>query len=223
MLGYKTWIDGIATSTNWGTTWNNVMSLGRPGWSSSAVSADGAKFIAAGSGICISTNRGQIWTGFFAPGLIWSALAASSDGARLAAGSFTYDNGDQRGAIYTSTDSGATWTSNNVVSNFWSSIAASADGCNFVAAARGGGIYTWQTTPSPKLNITPSGSGLLISWTVPSMPFVLQESFDLASATWIDVPTSPTLNFTNLHHEVSVPLSITNRFYRLKLLGAPSQ
>ena len=79
-------------------------------------------------------------------------------------------------------------------------------------------IYTWQTAPSPKLNITPSGSGLLISWIVPSMPFVLQETADLNTPDWTAVPMTPILNLTNLHHEVTVPLSGTNRFYRLQRL-----
>ena len=73
------------------------------------------------------------------------------------------------------------------------------------------------------LDITPSANSAndwliswLISWIVPSMPFVLQENADLNTADWIDVTTQPTLNLTNLHHEVSVPLSISNRFFRLK-------
>ena len=48
------------------------------------------------------------------------------------------------------------------------------------------------------------------------MPFVLQENADLTTANWTDVTTTPVLNFTNLHHEVSVPLPSANRFYRLK-------
>ena len=59
---------------------------------------------------------------------------------------------------------------------------------------------------------------VLISWIVPSMPFVLQESADLMTTNWTGVTTVPKLNFTNLHHEVSVPLSSANRFYRLRSL-----
>jgi len=78
--------------------------------------------------------------------------------------------------------------------------------------------YTWQTAPTPALNITPASGDLLISWIVPPMPFVLQENIDLNATDWTDVTTQPTLNLTNLHHEVSMPLSSSNRLYRLKSL-----
>ena len=87
-----------------------------------------------------------------------------------------------------------------------------------VAVADGGGIYTWQATTRPKLNISLTNSDVLLSWIVPSTPFVLQEHTNLIAAGWLDVPTQPTLNLSNLHHEVSVPLASTNRFYRLKSL-----
>src|SRR5262249_40210200 len=98
----------------------------------------------------------------------------------------------------------------------WVSVASSADGNKFAAVVDGGGIYTWQTTPSPKLNITPVAGGLRISWIVPSMPFLLQEGADLYTLNWTAVPMTPILNLTNLHNEVTVPLSGTNRFYRLQ-------
>lgn len=79
-----------------------------------------------------------------------------------------------------------------------------------------GGIYTFQTTPTPALTITPSASDFLLSWLVPSTHFVLQENSDLTVANWTDLATQPTLNFTNLHYEVVVSRSSTNRFYRLK-------
>ncbi|MBP9903327.1 MAG: hypothetical protein KBH45_17850 [Verrucomicrobia bacterium] len=118
---------------------------------------------------------------------------------------------------------GDTWTSAGTLSTNWSSLVCSADGNKLVAAAGSGMsptglIYTWQSTPSPKLTITPSASGLLISWIVPSMPFVLQENADLNTPDWTAVPMTPILNLTNLHHEVTVPLSGTNRFFRLQRL-----
>ena len=63
-----------------------------------------------------------------------------------------------------------------------------------------------------------AAGGLLISWIVPSMPFMLQETADLNTPDWTAVPMTPILNLTNLHHEVTVPLSGTNRFYRLQRL-----
>ena len=86
-----------------------------------------------------------------------------------------------------------------------------------MAVVNGGGIYTWQSTPAPALSISVSGGNLLLSWIVPSMPFVLQENSSLATPNWTNVPTPPTLNLTNLQNQVSVPLPTSNHFYRLKL------
>ena len=88
-----------------------------------------------------------------------------------------------------------------------------------VAAANGGGIYTWQTTPHPVLNVTPSGANLLLSWIIPSQPFVLQENADLATTNWTDVASAPVLNLTNLQNQVTLPLSAAHRFYRLRAVA----
>jgi hypothetical protein len=61
-----------------------------------------------------------------------------------------------------------------------------------------------------------SGGDFGLSWLVPSTPFVLQQNSELDSRNWVDVPTSPTLNLTNLHHRVSLTPSSGNSFYRLK-------
>ncbi len=124
-------------------------------------------------------------------------------------------NFPQGGLIYTSTNSGATWKSNNVPSLSWRAVASSADGCKLVAVADGG-IYTWQTTPHPVLNVTQSGASLVLSWIIPSQPFVLQENADLAATHWTDVAGAPVLNLTNLQHQVTLPLSAACRFYRLR-------
>ena len=63
----------------------------------------------------------------------------------------------------------------------------------------------------------PSDSGALLSWTIPSMDFTLQQNSDLTGTNWTDVTTLLVLNLTNLQNEVVVPLlSAGNRFYRLK-------
>ena len=85
-----------------------------------------------------------------------------------------------------------------------------------MAAIFDGGIYTWQTTPAPLLNITPSGGNFVISWTVPSTSFVLQETSDLSTTNWTDVPTAPTLNFKNLQNQLTLPLHAGTGFYRLR-------
>jgi len=58
-----------------------------------------------------------------------------------------------------------------------------------------------------------SGANLLLSWILPSMNFVLQESPDLA--TWSYVQANPALNYTNLQLEATVPRPNGSRFYRL--------
>jgi hypothetical protein len=57
-----------------------------------------------------------------------------------------------------------------------------------------------------------------VSWLAPSRSFVLQENPDLTATNWMDVTNAPTLNFTNLHYEVIIPLSTRSHFYRLKQL-----
>jgi len=187
-------------------------------WTGIACSSDGWRWTATSlSGeIYWSSDFGTNWALASSPNLPWQAVASSSDGSRLLAIA-------TNGPIHISTNSGISWFSTPSPSLQWQAVASSADGCKLVAVVYGGGIYTWQTTPSPNLNIAPTASGWLISWIVPSKHFVLQETAELSTPDWIDVANSPTLNYTNLHHEVTVPLSPTNRFYRLKLSETASQ
>jgi len=140
----------------------------------------------------------------------WTSVATSADGMRLVAVA-------SGGAIYTSTDAGVTWGPASVTNASWVSVASSADGAKLVAAAKGGGIYTWQTVPAPVLNATTSADGLLvISWTVPSMTFELQETSDLATSHWTSVGVSPTLNYATLQYQVALPTQPQGTvFYRL--------
>ena len=203
----------VATSTNGGVTWVSADETGSAHlWQSVASSAEGTKLVAGTAfGIYTSRDFGVTWIPASATvGGSWYSVASSADGTRLVAVSAN------EGTIYASINSGLNWTPFSPAIG-WGSVASSADGCKLVATGNGG-IYTWQTTPTPVLSLTPSDSSFLISWIVPSMPFVLQENLDLTTTNWTDVTTTPILNFTNLHHEVSVPLSSTNRFYRLKSL-----
>ncbi len=131
-------------------------------------------------------------------------MACSADGNRVIG---------IHGSIYTSADRGATWVSNSVPVANWSSVACSADGSRLFATVNGGGIYTFQATPAPTLNIRQSGNTVLVSWVVPSMEFDLQQSSDLTN--WSGVGVTPVLNYTNLCQEVTLPLSQGPRFYRL--------
>lgn len=213
----------VYVSTNSGADWTYVET--GVATESAVASADGHTMALAGfNTIATSADFGSTWNvglqlfGPAHPPLIHS-IAASADGRKLiAVADFSYSGHPV--AAYASTNSGVTWFETSVpTSNLWA-VASSADGFKLAAVVGypSGGIYTWQTTPSPKLNVSASASGLLISWIVPSMPFVLQEAADLNAADWTDVTTQPTLNLTNLHHEVSMPLSSSNRFYRLKSL-----
>jgi len=61
-----------------------------------------------------------------------------------------------------------------------------------------------------------AGRRLNLSWPLPSASFGLQQKSDLTSADWADVTNQPTLNFTNLHHQVTLPALQGRAFYRLK-------
>ena len=119
------------------------------------------------------------------------------------------------GDVYTSTNGGVAWTPNIVTNANWSGIASSADGAKLVAVASGGGIYTWQTTPTPTLNINRTGEDLQISWLIPSMSFVLQQSADLGSTNWTAVESALIVNLTNLQNQVTLSPPSHPTFYRL--------
>jgi len=73
-----------------------------------------------------------------------------------------------------------------------------------------------QTTPSPILNIAAAAQNALISWTVPSTNFLLQESSNPAAGNWTNVITAPVFNPTNLQLQVPIPSPAGARFFRLK-------
>lgn len=219
--GAGTLLGFVLTSTNYGASWTNRLAIPFLGWISTASPASGDNLtFAYGSvnpgPIFVSTDSGEHSRQITNSGAVANngdiALSAEENRAVLVTDSLS------GGTIFTSSDSCLTWSQADAPITNWVSVASSADGCKLAAVVNGGGIYTWQTTPSPKLNITPVAGGLRISWIVPSMPFVLQETTDLNMPDWTAVPMTPILNLTNLHHEVTVPLSGTNRFYRLQNL-----
>jgi len=200
----------ILVSTNSFASWNVVSAPSLNYSSAVALAADGNNLIAvADNGVILtSTNSGMTYSQSSAPNYRWSSVASSADGNKLVAVS-------GNGPIYTSIDSGNTWQSNAAPVTNWISVVSSTDGCKLVAAVSGGGIYTWQTTPTPVLNITPSGGNLLISWTVPSLNFWLQQNTNLNTTNWVDVPIAPTLNTSNLQNQVTLPATSGMIFYRL--------
>lgn len=120
------------------------------------------------------------------------------------------------GGIYTSTDSGTTWVSNNVPVGSWSAVACSADGTKLVAVVDGGGIWTAQVTPAPLLSIAQLGTNVVLSWTVPSADFTLQENANLTTTNWTNVTKAPSLNLTTLQNQIIASALAGGRFYRLR-------
>jgi hypothetical protein len=207
--------DGVSyTSTNGGTLWNsNKAGL----IYSVASSADGTKLMGAagnGGGFYSSTDLGTTWTSNSAPAWGSPQIASSADGTKLVVvDSYGYPSG---GLIYTSTNGGTTWMVANAGSNFWNAVASSADGSKLVASAGDNGVYTWQSTPSPQLNIAPSSGNLVVSWVIPSTSFGLQQNCDLTSINWATVTNPPAFNLTNLQNQVILSPPPGNSFYRLQ-------
>jgi photosystem II stability/assembly factor-like uncharacterized protein len=201
----------IYTSADSGSTWvtNSVPNLN---WMSIASSADGTRLAAVwgGATIFISTDSGSSWSSNNAGGDFIS-IACSADGTRLVAASTI----GPTGKICTSTDAGATWISNSIPNSIWRSVASSADGNRLVAAANGGGIYTRYTTPSPQLSLTPAAGNLLLSWTVPSTNFAVQQKSNVSAGNWTTLSALPTLNLTNLQEELILIQTNARGFFRL--------
>jgi hypothetical protein len=206
----------VYVSTNSGVTWNPT-SLPGGACRCIACSADGTKMIAgtyAPGGLFTSTDSGATWTGAGFTNGDFFAVASSANGNKLAAAVFG-------GPIFLSADSGVTWTPTEAPPTNWYAIAASADGNALVAASMDinrtylGLVYTSQSIPAPRLNLIPSGENLILSWTLPSRKFVLQQNSDLSTPNWIDVTTVPVLNCTNLQNQATVPAAPGRMFYRL--------
>jgi len=207
----------IYTSTNSGATWTATRAP-QTAWISIASSADGRKLAAAvwedpslgwpPGLIYVSTNSGATWVLTGAPTTNWASVACSADGTRLAAAVWS-------GPIYTSADGGFTWTVTDAPITNWMSVASSADGGRLVGVVYSGGIYASQSPVMPRLSIFASMGGVILSWTIPSTGFVLQEKADLSSTSWGNVTTFPTPDYTSLQYRVTLPGSSKARFYRL--------
>jgi hypothetical protein len=219
----------IYTSTNSGANWT-LTSAPSSSWTSVASSADGIKLVAGGYNngglIYVSTNSGVTWraTSPWPDG--WTSVASSADGTTLVAVAGDADFG----VSVTSMNSGATWTEIGNGGANWSTVATAADGNKLIAVgyeypgAISARLWIWPYLPAspppplrfPHLTIGLSGADLRLSWLVPSTRFTLQQNSDLTRTNWTDVPTPPTLNFTNLNYESSVPPTPGQNFYRLK-------
>lgn len=173
-------------------------------------SAQGETFVAAQDfwAVYYSHDSGVSWAFTNVWPSWWGGVACSADGRKIVAVGC-----DDRALV--SPDSGATWARMKVPDGCWSAVACSADGANVVAVMNGGGIYRWRSTPQPILHAARSGGNLVLSWTVPSLPFVLQQTPDVLAQGWSDVTNAPALNHSNLRNEVTLSAPAAAVFYRL--------
>ena len=143
----------IATSSNYGKTWNSGPNY--PYVTSVSVSSSGQYQTiclsnSGSGGIYISSNYGQNWTKTSALILNWTSVSISSSGQ--------YQTGVvYGGGIYISYNYGVTWTITSAPSNVnWTSVSLSSSGQYQTGVVYGGGIYisynygvTWTITSAP--------------------------------------------------------------------------
>ena len=122
----------IHTSTNSGLTWTPHEFTWN--WGGATMSADGAKIAVSAPLIYTSTNGGTSWTYFDDDQRIYTSIAGSTDGTKLAVP--IHD-----GKIFISANSGASWTYRGD-ERHWRDIAMSADGTKLAAVVYGGKVYT---------------------------------------------------------------------------------
>lgn len=212
----------VCVSSNGGAVWEQATNAPGPLWYCVSMSASGNKLIALlqwinsshqpEATIYTSTNFAQTWVSNSLPQMPWSGVAISADGDKLFAIEPSTD--------LVSTDGGLTWNA-GPTGNHGSFVINSADG-NKLFSFDGGplsvgynGIFSVSSTPAPVLHPVLS-TNITLAWTVPSTNFVLQQNFDLTTTNWSDVTNLPVLNLTNLQNQVTLPLSGSNCFFRLK-------
>jgi photosystem II stability/assembly factor-like uncharacterized protein len=205
---------GLSLSSDLGENWQSVGESAKS-YRCVVLSSDASVLLAAGLpmydfGLYISNDNGLNWTTANVPSLLWTT-AMSADGRNMAG-----IGSGEGNALYTSADAGATWVEGpSLPGSGQPSLALSADGRTLVAALSGGGIYILQTTPKPRIEITPCGSTATVSWPATSVVCELQQSSSPSLDVWEPVAQSPTLDSSNQCYEVSVPVASDQRFYRL--------
>ncbi len=210
--------DAIYVSTDSGVNWSNTGAfIGH--YPSVTSSADGAKlavadFYASGfsdGSIYTSADGGSSWHRTTAPNAAWASIASSADGARLAA-VCNVDGALGPGFIYFSHDSGTNWSDAGAPYQGWTSIASSADGNKLVATAQSGaGFFTWPSVPA--LDVSVTGSGVMVSWPDYALACVLQRTDDLRATTWANA--TDFVNDDGTNRFILANPTTGSRFYRL--------
>jgi hypothetical protein len=227
---------GIYVSTNSGLTWQQTAAPTNLWWSAIACSANGTKVIAGNAAylsqstiqLYISTNSGLTWIPTTIPNAPQDCfqLVSSANGNQLVA-LLQPPVSPSVMSMFASTDSGSTWTPTGDLPPYagWTSVAITADGYRINATAGlapitfvGGGIYISKSVPHPLLSIAPNGAESILSWTIPSTDFVLQQSSSLAPTNWSNLAVQPAFAFTNLSYQVSFAPTGSPSFFRLEQL-----
>jgi hypothetical protein len=210
----------VYRSTDSGASWTgNTSTDGEYYIGTITSSADGSVLIMTGDEGWISTNSGVSWDG---PVLgSTTAAACSADGTKLIVVYLEEQLFPPTEIFVLPSLPVAFQPDPAVLANAPSPdslseteiVLITADGSGF-AALINGNIYVAPSIPAPLLNVVVSSSDLILSWMVPTTSFILQQSSDLAN--WSTVTAAPILNITNLQNQVTLPISQTQSFYRLK-------
>ncbi len=163
-----------------------------------------------GQTYCQSLDSGASWAINPPPYIPAGSLACSASGAEIIPTEWTYYY--EYGGM--SPDYGAHWYfPNTAQSGVTGDIYCTPDGGKL--ALVNGTIYIAQSVSFvPALSVTLATNSAILSWLIPAAPFTLQQSADLE--TWSIVTNAPVLNFTNLQNQVTLPISQSQTFYRLK-------
>jgi len=72
-----------------------------------------------------------------------------------------------------------------------------------------------SSSPAPVLHIGPTNSDALVSWIIPSSPFVLQQKASLSDVGWAPSPDPGVINPNTLNNEATVRASNSFGLFRL--------
>jgi uncharacterized repeat protein (TIGR02543 family) len=137
---------GIYRSTDYGSTWTQVSTIGRA-YRGVASSSDGTVLAAIvdDGGIYVSTNSGTTWTQTLAMVAAWRGIALSSDGSIMTAAiqAGTYPNC----GIWVSTNSGTSWSQMDTGTVSYRCLAMSSDGSKVGVGIKGatGGYVSFSS------------------------------------------------------------------------------